>query len=239
MHYPKIKLSQIFTYSGIVLLFIFLLAGCNNNSPVQAPTSMNNGTHNAALSVNTKPVVTNSFSVTTAKFLVKRVEFDGERNEENELAEGPFVVHIVPGSTSTNITFGKLPAGTFHEINFLIHKPSPVEVLPDPDFRTGTSDNQRFSFIITGDINGVTFIYRSRVTIDEEIEIEHPVTVAPSGFINVTLQVDPNTWFFTNNGVFLDPTNPDNAHTIDMNIKASFRRAFEDDNEDGQPDGGG
>jgi hypothetical protein len=238
MHYLKKEQSHLLFYSGLTLLFLLFVSGCKSNDPVSPPMSVNNGTHNASLSIATRPVSSNSFMITSAKFLVKRVEFGEEENEENELAEGPFVVHIVPASTTTNIAIGRLPAGTYHRINFLIHKPSPVEVIPDPDFREGPSDDQRFSFIVYGEINGVNFVYRSHITIDEEVEFDQPIVLTQNGFVNVTMDVDPDMWFYTHDGAFLDPTDLANAHAIDMNIKASVRRAFEDNDEDGQPDGG-
>ena len=109
-----------------------------------------------------------------------------------------------------------------------------TEVIPEQEFREGTSSNQRYSFIIKGSYNGNPFVYKSRKSADIVIILNTPIVVG-SGQRNITLLVNPALWFM-NNGTVLDPTNSANDDLIDDNLKTSFKRAFRDDDKNGSPD---
>jgi hypothetical protein len=120
-------------------------------------------------------------------------------------------------------------------VKFRIHKPEDLEPIPDPDFRDGESGQLRYSVIVRGSYNGVSFVYRSREGASQETRLNSPITVTDDRTVNVTLVVNPQGWF-ERNGQALDPSDPANVSLIDNAIKDSFSRAFKDDNKDGQPD---
>ena len=79
------------------------------------------------------------------------------------------------------------------------------------------------------------FIYKSRKSAKQDLKLVNPVVVEGNGVANLTIIVDPFTWFADSSSI-LDPTNPANENDIDKNIKESFKKAFRDNNYDGNED---
>ncbi|MBL8015995.1 MAG: hypothetical protein JNK43_01900 [Ignavibacteria bacterium] len=220
------------------VVFIILLAfaaGCSEDSVVNNTGSGNN-TGNTSMSVKMDESVLDAFPVINeAKALITEVELETEPSGvSQEIRIAPVVIYFNTGGTLVSVTAANMPSGTWNKIKFKIHKPEDTEPIPDPEFREGTSGNQRYSFIVKGVYNGNPFVYKSRKSADIVINLPAPITTGSTSR-NLTVLVNPSLWF-NNGGVVLDPTNPSNDDMIDDNLKNSFRRAFKDDNSDGQPD---
>ncbi|MCI0715715.1 MAG: hypothetical protein L0Y77_05265 [Chlorobi bacterium] len=149
---------------------------------------------------------------------------------------GPFVVYLDLTQKVVIAAIAKVPLGNYDEIMLQVHKPSPNENIPDPEFNEGPSNHQRFSVIVRGLYNNIPFVYRSSITAARGIEFENPpVTAVADAVVNITISLNPYSWFITNSEI-LDPTNPDNENIIDHRIKDSFKRAFKDMDLNGEPD---
>lgn len=222
---------------GVVFIFLLtFVAGCSEDSAVNTNNGSGNNTGNTSMSVKMDESTLDAFPVISeAKALITEVELETEPSGvSQEIHITPVVIYFSTGGTLVSVTAANMPAGTWNKIKFKIHKPEDTEPIPDPEFREGTSGNQRYSFIVKGTYNGNPFVYKSRKSANIVINLLTPVTTGSTSR-NLTVLVNPSLWF-NNGGVALDPTNSSNDDMIDDNLKNSFRRAFKDDNSDGQPD---
>jgi hypothetical protein len=120
-----------------------------------------------------------------------------------------------------------VPAGTYDELEFQIHKLTPGESVADTDFVPLGK-----SIILDLTVDGTPFRFTSDLTAVSESE--GPIVVPEGGTTNVTVTVDPSGWF-TGPGGFLDPRVEANRSQIEQNIRSSIR-GFEDEDRDGAPD---
>ncbi|HMQ78215.1 MAG TPA: hypothetical protein PKE39_04845 [Ignavibacteria bacterium] len=222
------------------ILFVILLAftsGCGEESSVTNSSGNGGTTDNTSLSVKLDESVTgaNYPVITEAKALITEIELETEPSgTSQEVRISPVVIYFNTGGQVISVTAANLPAGTWNKIKLQIHKPEDTESIPDPEFREGTSGNQRYSFIIKGTYNGSPFVYKSRKRADIIINLPAPLVTGGSQK-NITILVNPALWFM-NNGNVLDPSNSGNDDMIDDNLKNSFKRAFRDDDKDGRSD---
>ncbi|MDX1670742.1 MAG: hypothetical protein R3211_00270 [Balneolaceae bacterium] len=180
-------------------------------------------------------------TITAAKFLLKEIEFSSDLNDDGlpddslDFETDMVVVNLSLDGTLNEIIVKEIPPRRYDEVEFEIHKPEDFETPPDPDFKEGTSGDQRFSVIIEGTFNQQSFTYKSRVNMSQEHEFATPLLVEEGQEVNVTLLVDISQWFVDANGNDLDPTDPNNASEIDESIERSVE-LFEDNDEDGVED---
>jgi hypothetical protein len=230
----KLDITKILLLLGLLLLLLFQFAGCGD-SGIITPKSDNNVT----LSIkNDEGALDNPLGdiiITEAKALIREVEFELEGSGiEHEIHNAAFVVHFNLSGAVEVVSAGNVPSGVYDKVKFQLHKPEDNETPPDPEFKEGTSGNQRYSFIIKGTYNGSNFVYKSRKSANLVVNFGTPVNFQETG-LNVTLVFNASTWFKSGN-VYLDPRDPDSADIIDENIKNSFKRAFRDDDRNGLPD---
>ncbi len=128
-----------------------------------------------------------------------------------------------------------IPPSSYDRIKFEIHKVEDSETPPDPDFIDGESGSERYSVIIKGSFNGNPFIYKSRRSTYQEIELQTPITIEDNMSVNLTIIVNPYSWFF-DEGDYPDPSDPSNESEIEMSIEHYFKDAIRDNNKDGSPD---
>jgi hypothetical protein len=146
----------------------------------------------------------------------------------------PFVVNLDVNARVIIAAIAQVPSANYHHLKLQIHKPSPQEVISDPDFTE--SNNRRFSVVVKGYYYGVPFVFKSAMTAARGINIENsPIFITPTVLVNFTITLDPYTWFY-GDGVMLDPMNGNNQNDIDNNIRDSFKRVFRDLDMNGQPD---
>lgn len=150
----------------------------------------------------------------------------GEDDDCEELHLGPTVVNLPLTAGADSALGAILPAGTYREVEFELHKASSEDtafVAAHPELRDA-------SVRVTGSYRGQRFVFKSAV--NEEMELEFsPAVVVGAGGANVTVHVDVASWFTDTDGSTIAPTSANGARIGDR-IKASFD-AFGDDDRDG------
>jgi len=218
--------------SVLLMFFVFLFYGCDNSTEVQ----------NSGLSVSfysggsLQKVQNNTLQLNVVKALIRNLKFKStSSNDSSDIKLGPFVVHLNPDGINNEVMISNIPPGSYDRIRFEIHKVEDSEIPPDPDFKDGESGSERYSVIIKGNFNGNPFIYKSRRSTYQDIELQTPIIIEDSKSVNLTIIVNPYSWFF-DEGDYLDPSDPSNESEIEMSIEHSFKDAFRDNDKDGSPD---
>lgn len=217
--------------TAIAFLILFAFTSCDT-------TENNTGTVSLTFSkgVLLSKTVSDVIELDTVKILIRDIKIKSKSGTDStSIKVGPFVVYLNLGGNTTDFAIGNIPANNYERIKFEIHKIQASESLSDPEFRDGEDESLRYSVIVKGKHNTVPFIYKSRKSAKQDLKLEIPVTVDENGVANLTIIVDPFTWF-DDQGNTLDPTNPANESKIDNNIKDSFKKAFRDNNYDGNQD---
>ena len=182
--------------------------------------------------------------LTEVKILLRDIKLEKESDGESEVDDetecenvklGPFVVGLNLNGTTTDFVVNNIPAGIYDELKFEIHKLEASETPPDPEFKDADDSSHRYSVIAKGLFNSNPFVYKSKKSAHQELEFENMLIIEDNTNTNLTITVDPYTWFYKE-GVSLDPTDPANDDDIDHNIEHSFKKAFEDDDHDGEKD---
>lgn len=223
------KLTILSIAASFLMLFAF--SACDT-------TETTNGTVSLSFSNNTALQKPNAsvIELDTVKILIRDIKIKSKSGtDSSSIKVGPFVVKLNLIGTTTDFAIGNIPAGSYDRIKFEIHKIEASETLSDPEFREGTDESLRYSVIVKGKHNTLPFIYKSRKSAKQDLKLETPVTVEENGIANLTITVDPFTWFSDGTNT-LDPTDPANESVIDNNIKESFKKAFRDNNHDGDED---
>lgn len=216
---------------------ILIIPGCTNSDN----NTVGPVTENFSLSISTPSgltkITTDVMKFTSVKLLVSDLKFEKDDidGEEKEVKIGPFVVNLNLDGKINTIAVTNVPNGTYDEIAFKIHKVEGNETPPDPEFKDGTNNDQRYSIIVKGTFNGNTFVYKSKKTAVQKIKLTSPITIDGTKSFNVTLIVDPSKWF-NDNGTILDPRDPNNENKIDNLIKDNIKNIFEDNDKDGKED---
>lgn len=152
-------------------------------------------------------------------------------DDGTEVHAGPYLVDLAGTQLDGGVKLqfdSPVPAGTYDELTFQIHKLTPGESVTDPDFVPGGH-----SIVLALTVDGAPYTFTSDLT--AVTEIAGPITVPDGGNANVTVTIDPSGWFTAPDGSYLDPTLEANRSQIEWNIKSSIR-GFEDDDHDGNPD---
>ncbi len=241
----KINFLVISVENAAIFLLFVIISGCSNHVSPQA------GNLSLSFAPGTAMAKTSSDSViiTSAKILIKDLKLKGnytdstkskdtndeQGDDEVELKAGPFVVSLNLNGMVNTVTVNSVPAGVYYAAKFQVHKIGENEISPDTDFAPAPGQDDGYSVVVKGFFNATPFVYKSRLNADQEVRFQNPVAVKSTSFVNVTLIVNPNSWFYIN-GEYLDPTNPTNDMMIDQQIRASFGKGFEDDAKDGHED---
>ncbi len=163
------------------------------------------------------------------KVLIKDIKLNVSGNSDtSNIKTGPFVVSLNPNSSVNIISSALIPNGSYDRVKFEIHKLEDADGAIDPIFSFGGG---KYSAVVYGKYNGTAFIYRSDKSAKEILSFTPPAVVNSTTKSNVTLKVQPYTWFW-NGSDYMDPTLSSNANNIDNNIKASFK-AFKDNDHNG------
>jgi len=223
---------------------LVLLSACDTTENNTGAVSLNFGPGSSALGkANVDGLVLNE-----VKILLRDIKLEHEDGEdfesdsesesddqEENIKVGPFVVNLNVGGVTTDFAVNGIPAGTYDEIKFKIHKLEASETPPDPEFKEGNDSSQRYSVIVKGTYNSIPFVYKSRKSAHQELEFNPPIIIEAGTAVSLTITVDPNSWFYKD-GLLLDPSNSSNENDIDNNIEKSFKKAFEDNDDDGEED---
>ncbi len=173
----------------------------------------------------------------TVKILLKTIQFhsDSEGDSLDFRTESQVLNLDLSGAVNTLAT-ADLPLGTYDKVSFRIHKPEDDEDPGDPDFKEGTSGNERFCVVIDGTYEGTAFTFKSRRSTKQRVDIDPPLVIDEEGLdVNVTLTVDVNSWFMDEDGNPLNPLEEGDEDEIDDAIRRSFRGFRDDDRQGNHP----
>jgi hypothetical protein len=229
-----------------------LLMACDSTDPNGQPMTLSFSSQAPATSPALTDVVvtagTNSVVITRAQLVVRRIKLkptvtaaapctDDDATDDDcaEISAGPVLVDLpLTGSTVTSVA-ATVPAGTYSEVDFRIHKPS--DDAADLAFRTANPAFAGVSIRVEGTYNGAPFVYTTDLTEKQEVEFNPAIVIDESGTNpNITIQVDVSSWF-RNGTAVVDPATANkggaNENLVKNNIRASLR-AFRDDDRNGR-----
>jgi hypothetical protein len=215
------------------LVATLALAGCGGGT--QLSLSARAG---GPLAPRTALTLSNGITVDRLRAVIREVELERASAVPNDLLDrqefevGPFLLDLSGAKldgTVQQIIIADVPAGTYREVKFKLHKPSSTESA-DPKVKEMAALNA--SIVVEGQIDGQPYTFISGV--DAEQKFQGSFNLA-SGANNVTLNVDPSTWFGGSGAARLDPRVAGNRSAIENNIKVSMK-VFDDDDHDGRPD---
>jgi hypothetical protein len=185
------------------------------------------------------------------QLVVREIEMENEAVEnaceiatgDDDCAEieiGPLLVDLPLGTSGATRTLSAtVPAGTYDEVEFEIHKP---ESSDDAAFLAANPGFEGVSIRAEGSYNGTPFVYLSRLNVEMEFDLEPPLVVGETGAAELTLLADLGTWFRGTDGNFVSPESAnvggDNEGVVNENVKSSLE-TFEDEDHDGSDDHGG
>jgi len=177
--------------------------------------------------------VANGIVLNRVRVVIRKVELEKAGTlEMDEVASGPYLLDLsgasLDGGGVAKVFEASFTPGTYSEIKLEVHKPENGEIGVNGDLTAMIAANA--SIIADGTIDGADFTFTTAVSAEQKFE-GNLVLNAGS---NLTLNVDPSTWF-TSSGARLDPRTESNRSQIENNIQSSFK-AFKDDDEDGVED---
>ena len=216
--------------TAIAVVLAVLVAGCggqNLSLSVRAGPPATRAMARSALTV------ANGIVLNRVRIVIRKVELEKAGTlEMDEVASGPYLLDLSGASLDSGSVAKVLETsftpGTYSEIKLEIHKPENGEVGVNGDLTAMIAANA--SIIADGTIDGAAFSFTTAVSAEQQFE----GNLVLSAGSNLTLNVDPSTWF-TSSGARLDPRTESNRPQIESNIESSFK-AFKDDDEDGVED---
>ena len=164
----------------------------------------------------------------------------GDDDDCEEFSTGPMILELpMDGSVDRVVAIDNVPADTYDEIEFEIHKPED-DTAEDLEFIRNHPDFDRVSIRVEGTFDGEPFVYVTDLNEDQEYALVPPLVVGEgAGPVNVTLSIDVTTWFATSGGSLVDPRSAnkggENEDLVEDNIERSID-IFEDDDRDGDDD---
>jgi hypothetical protein len=219
------------------LALFFTLAACGGGTKL----SLSSRTGTAASPAASSPralALSNGITIDRLRVVIREVELErasAQRDPVKDLEEfevGPFLLDLqgtALNGTVQRIVVSDVPAGPYRELKFKVHKPSSSESA-DPNVKAMADLDA--SIVVEGQIDGQPYTFMSAV--DAEQKFEGSFDLA-AGINNVTLNLDPSSWFGGAGAARLDPRQSANRSQIENNIQISMK-AFDDDDRDGQPD---
>ena len=224
------------TLIGIALLAVTAACGGSNLS-----LSVSAGSPSAAAARSL--TLANGIVLNRVRIVVTKVELELAKTadagtgdlEEHELKVGPFLIDLsgatLDSGKPAEVASASLPAGTYREIKFKIHKPQSTESGVPADAALQAMATAGASIIVEGTVDNASFTFTTPMEVQQELEGNFVL----GSTSNLTLNVDSSSWFGGAGSARLDPRTAGNASAIEDNIKRSFK-AFRDDNKDGHED---
>jgi hypothetical protein len=157
----------------------------------------------------------------------------GPQGECDDLALPPLLVKTSVGEGVKTAVSAPVPIGSYAALEAKIEVVSKSDDQPGAaEFLAANPTYKDISVKVFGKYKGAAFVYTSAAKAELEIAFATPLQVAAAGNTNITVALDPASWFLSSPGVYVDPTIAANAALVNANIRKSFR-AFEDDNKTG------
>jgi hypothetical protein len=228
-----------------VLLLALAACSSSNNSSVGLGARAGTAASTAAAPLGQQAQALNTcdgFVITRLRMVISEVKLEAEETAsdagsssgEIEFKSAPSLLDLpqsaLDSGTTTQVTVAEVPAGTYHEIKFKIHKISQSEAGSDQGLLAMAQQNA--SVMVDYTASGATRpAFVSSVDAQQKLEGTFPLT---DGDHSLTLNIDASTWF-TKGTTCMDPANPANQSDIDNNIQKSLK-AYKDDDHDGHED---
>jgi hypothetical protein len=186
---------------------------------------------------------TNTLVITKAQIVVRRIKLtestatlcsddDANTDDCEETVSGPILVDLPLTTTTVQSVAASIPAGTYSEIEFKIHKPGGDT--GDAAFGAANPNFANSSIRVEGTFNGTAFVFTSTLSETQRLTFDPPIVLDETNK-NVTIQFDVSSWFKNGTTVVNPATaNPGgaNENLVRDNIRRSLR-AIEDDDKNG------
>jgi uncharacterized protein DUF4382 len=222
------------------LIATLALAACGSGG-AQLALSGRAGSAIAPPSSPTALTLSNGITVDRVRIALREVELErasatpDDVKDALEFEAGPFVLDL--GSTALNgtvqqVSVQDVPAGTYREIKFKVHAPSATDSTDAAVQAMASAQAGGASIIVEGKIDQQPYTFLSALDAQQKFEGSFSFTSGPQ---NLTLNVDPSSWFGGTGTARLDPRVAGNKSAIENNIQSSMK-VFEDDDHDGQDD---
>jgi hypothetical protein len=218
----KLYRKYLLRFTFLMTVFSIFLAGCNSVETVDSKISLS-----LASTSSFQKIAVDTLQLDTVKILLRDIKIKNQStNDTMSIKVGPVVVYLDLSGITTEFAVGNIPPGNYDRIKFKVHKIEGSEIPPDPEFKEGMNESLRYSVIVKGIFNSTPFIYKSRKPAHQDLKLDSPLVVEENGVANLTILVDPFSWFSDGSNV-LDPNDTSNTNKIDNNIKDSFKKAFQ------------
>lgn len=223
----------------LYLAAILSLVACSGGS--QLSLSARAGSGSAVAIAPNALTLSNGITVDRVRIAIREVELErasaqpDEARDAQEFEAGPFVLDLsgtALNGTVQQLMVNDIPAGTYRELKFKVHPPSATDSTDPAVQAMAAAQPGGASIIVEGQIDGQPYTFMSALDVEEQFEGTFTFT---GGAQNVTLNVDPSSWFGGTGSTRLDPRIAGNKSAIESNIQASMK-VFEDDDRDGQDD---
>ena len=201
------------------------------------------GAANDTLVIGTDTLVLTKVELVLRKLELKRVNVtdcpaDSTDDDACEKFEtGPVLVDLPLTPGAEQAFAADIPAGTYGEVEFEIHKPDDGEPA-DQAFLQQHPDFAGVSIRVTGTFNGAPFVHTTELDVEQELTLNPSLVVAEGGSTNLTIFVTVAGWYVVN-GTLVDPATAnkdgENESEVNNNIQDSFT-AFEDSDGSGSDD---
>lgn len=234
-------MKQTLLPTGLTSLFIGILGmgliscgtDANQASSFQLPVKVQKATSIQASKATSSIIQqADTLELTNVKFLVDEFELGGVDDDSLDFEMEDFVVDLPLDGSDLLITNQMVPEGTYEEFEFEVADADDDSNVQDPDLIQGTADSLRYSTVVKGTFNGVSFTYNSQSEFEFDYELVPNLVVSETSTPAVLMiLVDTSSWFIdSETGAVLDPNLPENRSKIDQNMRLSFEaQEAEDD----------
>ena len=223
------------------LIAILALAACGGGA--QLSLSARAGSTAAVAVAPTALTLSNGITVDRVRVALREVKLErasatpDDIRDAQEFETAPFVLDLsgtALNGTVQQVVVNDVPAGTYREIKFKVHPPqlSDSTDAAVQAMATAGAQSSPVSIIVEGQIDGQPYVFMSALDAEQKYDGTFNLSSGPQ---NVTLNVDPSTWFGGTGTARLDPRSSSNKSAIENNIQASMK-LFEDNNHDGADD---
>lgn len=184
-----------------------------------------------------------SIAVTRVRLALRDIKFK-THSDSADFRTPLLVLEMNLRGTLQNVSAADVPFGTYHRIEFDVHKilTAVVALLPPgeqaqfEDFLVGGGK----SVIVDGRVykagGAHDFTFYSALNVNQKTELSPALEVSEASPVaNVTMKVTAGDWFSDSKGGLLDPSDPSEDNAISHNISRSIH-VFKDTNRDGNPD---
>lgn len=152
-----------------------------------------------------------------------------------EVNVGPMIVDLPVGAGVSAPVTAAVPAGTYSEVEFKLHKLG--DRPGDAALLAANPTLDKASIRVEGTYNGTAFVFTTDQSVKQELDFVPPIVVT-TATTSITIKVDLSTWFVVG-GQLVNPADANrggqHAQAVNSNIRNSFR-GFRDENHDGDED---